>query len=145
MKVYECMTQGVDVVMPHEPIANAARLMRDGEVGFLPVAEDGKLVGIITDRDMVIRALAHDRGPDTPVREAMSRELLLFCFDDDELDDAAAKMSDGQVRRLPVLNHEKRLIGVISLGDIAQATDDDGTRAGETLSKVTEAGGRHAH
>jgi CBS domain-containing protein len=144
MKVSECMTPGVQVVNPQETIAQAARMMRDSEVGFLPVGEDNRLVGILTDRDVVIRAVAHEKGPDTRVRDVMSKELL-FCYDDEELDDAAAKMSDSQVRRLPVLNREKRLIGVISLGDIAQATDDDGTRSGETLSKVTEMGGRHAH
>jgi CBS domain-containing protein len=144
MKVSECMTPRAQVIGPHEPIANAARMMRDTEVGFLPIGENDQLVGILTDRDIVIRGVALDRGPDTPVREVMSKELL-YCFDDDSLDDAAAKMSDAQVRRLPVLNREKRLIGVITLGDIAQATDDDGMRAGETLTKVTEAGGRHAH
>jgi CBS domain-containing protein len=144
MKVSESMTAGVEVVSPQEPIAQAARTMRDKEVGFLPVLENGKLVGIVTDRDMVIRGVARDLRPDAPVRDVMSRELL-YCFDDEDLDDAAAKMSDNQVRRLPVLTRDMTLIGVITLGDIAQASDDDGLRAGETLSKVTEAGGMHAH
>jgi CBS domain-containing protein len=144
MKVSETMTAGVEVVSPQEPIAQAARTMRDKEVGFLPVLENGKLVGIVTDRDMVIRGVARDLRPDAPVRDVMSRELL-YCFDDEDLDDAAAKMSDNQVRRLPVLTRDMTLIGVITLGDIAQASDDDGLRAGETLSKVTEAGGMHAH
>lgn len=144
MKVSDCMTPGVQVINPQESVAEAARIMRSNEVGFLPVAENDQLVGTVTDRDIVIRAVAHDRGPETPVAEVMSRELL-FCFDDEDLDDASAKMSDAQVRRLPVLDREMRLIGVLTLGDIAQASDDDGTRAGETLSKVTEAGGMHAH
>jgi CBS domain-containing protein len=120
-------------------------MMQSSEVGFLPVGENGKLVGTLTDRDMVVRGIANNRGPDTEIREVMTRELI-YCFDDEELDDAAAKMSDNQIRRLPVLSRDKKLIGVITLGDIAQATDDeDGNRSGETLSNVTEAGGRHAH
>ena len=144
MKVSDCMTPGVEVASPHDAIAQAARTMRDREAGFMPVMEDGKLVGTITDRDMVIKALANDRGPDTPVREVMSTHVH-YCFEDEDLDDAAAKMSDSQVRRLPVMNRKMQLVGVISLGDVAQATDDDGLRAGETLSNVTEAGGLHAH
>jgi CBS domain-containing protein len=144
MKVSECMTTGVQVVNPQETIAEAARMMESNEVGFMPVGENGRLVGTLTDRDMVVRGLAHNRGPETQVREVMTSEVL-YCFDDEDLDDAAAKMSDNQVRRLPVLNREKKLIGVITLGDIAQATDDDGVRSGETLGNVTEAGGKHAH
>jgi CBS domain-containing protein len=144
MKVSDCMTPGVEVANSHESLSKAARMMRDREVGFIPVVENDKLVGIVTDRDMVINALANDRGPETPVRDVMSTHAH-FCFDDENLDDAAAKMSDNQVRRLPVMNRKMQLVGVISLGDIAQATDDDGTRAGETLGNVTEAGGLHAH
>ena len=144
MKVSECMSAGVASTEPSASIADAARTMREREVGFLPILEDGRVVGLVTDRDMVINALARDRGPATPVRDVMSAHVH-HCFDDEDLDEAAAKMSQSQVRRLPVVNREMQLVGVISLGDIAQATDDDGERAAETLSQVTEPGGSHAH
>jgi CBS domain-containing protein len=144
MLVSECMSAGVQVVSPQDTIAQAACIMRDGELGFLPVRDKEKLVGILTDRDMVLRAVAHEKGPATLVREVMSKDLL-YCFDADDLDDAAQKMADNQVRRLPVLNQEMRLIGVISLADIAQAGDQDRERVAETLTRVTEAGGLHAH
>lgn len=143
MKVSDCMSARVDIARREDTMSDVARVMRQSEVGFMPVCDGVNLVGTITDRDMVVRGLADEKGPDTVVSEIMSEELI-YCFDDEELDDAAAKMSDNQIRRLPVLSREMRVVGVISLGDIAQASDDDGSRASETFSNVTEAGGRHA-
>lgn len=134
------MTTTPRVCAPDDTIQDAARTMKDIDAGFLPVGENDRLVGMITDRDLAVRAIAGGMGPDTPVREVMTREVC-YCFEDDDLDDVAAQMSDLQVRRLPVLNREKRLTGVISLGDISHADDDIRTAA--TLSQVTEPSSRH--
>lgn len=144
MKASDCMSRDVEIVSPKETIMDAACIMRAAETGFLPVGENDRLIGTLTDRDIVVRGIAEKKNADSLVSDVMTTELV-YCFEDDDLDDVAAKMSDNQVRRLPVLNRQKRLVGVISLGDIAKASDDDGVRAGETLSGVSEAGGRHSH
>ncbi|TGS81019.1 CBS domain-containing protein, partial [Mesorhizobium sp. M2D.F.Ca.ET.178.01.1.1] len=89
------------------------------DAGVMPVGENDRLVGMITDRDMVIRGIALGKGPDTKVRDVMSQEVR-YCFDDEDVDHVLANMGDLQVRRLPVLNRDKRLVGIISLGDLAR-------------------------
>jgi CBS domain-containing protein len=111
------------------------------DAGVLPVGENDRLVGMITDRDIAIRGVGAGKGPQTPVREIMSREVM-YCFEDDELDDVVANMADIKVRRLPVLDHDKRLIGILSLGDIA-LTDGAGS-AGSALCGISEPGGDHS-
>lgn len=142
MNVSECMTTSVRVCAPDDTIQEAARTMKNIDAGFLPVGENDRLVGMITDRDVAVRAIADGMGPETPVREVMTREVC-YCFEDEDLDDVAAQMSDLQVRRLPVLNRDKRLVGVISLGDISHADDDGGIRTAAALSQVTEPSSRH--
>lgn len=142
MNVRQCMSTDARVCAPGDTIADAARAMRDIDAGFLPVGENDRLIGMITDRDLAVRALAEGRGPDTPVREVMSAEVL-YCFEDEDLDDVAQQMSDLQVRRMPVLNSDKRLVGVISLSDISHALDSGGGRVAETLAAVTQPSAQH--
>jgi CBS domain-containing protein len=142
MNVNSCMSTDVRLASPHETIRDAARTMKEIDAGILPVGENDRLVGMITDRDIAVRAVAEGKGPDTNVRDVMSREVL-YCYDDERLDDVARQMRELQVRRMPVLNREKRLVGIVSLGDLA-LTDDEGTaRAANALSGVSLPGGQH--
>jgi CBS domain-containing protein len=142
MNVQSCMTENVQLVSPSESIRDAAQIMKDADVGLLPVGEDDRLVGMITDRDIAVRAVADGMDPDTPVREVMSEEVL-YCFEDDEIEDAAIQMEGLQVRRLPVLSRDKRLVGIISLADISQADNDDGVLSATALSGISIPGGSH--
>jgi CBS domain-containing protein len=108
----------------------------------MPVGENDRLVGMITDRDIAIRAVAQGKGPDTPVREVMSTEQVLYCFEDEDLEHVAQNMGDTQVRRLPVVNREKRLVGIVSLGDIARK--EDRKTAGKAVREVSKPGGQHS-
>jgi CBS domain-containing protein len=140
MKVRECMSHDVRVANPAQTIAEAARMMSECDSGILPVGENDRLVGMITDRDIAIRAVAKKLGPDTPVREVMSKDKVLYCYEEDDIEDAAGNMADQQVRRLPVLNRDKRLVGIISLGDISKGTE---SKAGEAVAGITRPGGKH--
>jgi CBS domain-containing protein len=142
MKVKEAMTRDVRLVKPDQPISEAARLMGELDVGALPVEENDRLVGIITDRDIAVRAVATGRGPDTPVSEVMSREVK-YCFEDQSIDEVTQNMGELRVRRLPVLTRDKRLIGILSLGDLAidETARDE---AGEALGGISRPGGQHS-
>ena len=140
MKVSEIMTRDVRLLSPDQTIREAASLMADVDVGSLPVGDNDRLVGIITDRDIVIRAVAQGKSADTKVAEVMSKEML-YCFDTDEIDDVARNMGKAQVRRLPVVNSDKRLVGIVSLGDLAR--NDDPATIGRTVTKVSTPGGKH--
>jgi CBS domain-containing protein len=142
MNVNECMTRDVKTVGPEQTLAQAAQLMAELDCGALPVAEQDRLVGMVTDRDIVIRGVAAGRGPDTPVSEVMSTEVL-YCFADQSLDEVTRNMGDERVRRLPVLSRDKRLVGIISLGDIAQDGDSDGLSAA-ALRRISQNGGEHS-
>lgn len=134
MKVSNVMTKKVDMIGPDTTLAEVARRMRDDDVGSLPIADEDRLVGMITDRDIVIRALAAGKSPDqATAREAMS-DRVLYCFEDQELDEIAHNMANNQVRRLPVLNRDKRLVGIVSLGDLG-ASGAKGV-AGEALGRI---------
>jgi CBS domain-containing protein len=141
MRVSEAMTQTVSVAKPDQTIQQAAQSMSDVDAGVLPVGENDRLVGIITDRDIAIRAIAQGKGSDTPVRAVMSTEVL-YCFEDEDTDDVARNMGDNQVRRLPVVDRNKRLVGILSLGDIAVM--DKGGNAGEALADISRPGGEHS-
>ncbi len=143
MNIETCMSKDVCIASPAQTIREAARMMKEIDAGFLPVGEDNRLVGTITDRDIAVRGVAEGKGPDTPVRDVMSGGVL-FCFEDEALDAVSTKMGVLQVRRLPVLNRDKRLVGIISLGDISQAEDDDAARCcAAALSGVLAPGGQH--
>jgi CBS domain-containing protein len=140
MKVSEIMTRDVRLLSPDQTIREAASLMADIDAGSLPVSENDRLVGMITDRDIVIRAVAQGKSADTKVADVMSKEIL-YCVDTDEIDDVARNMGKAQVRRLPVVNSEKRRVGIVSLGDLAR--NDDPATIGRTVTKVSTPGGKH--
>ena len=141
MKVSEAMTYDVRVANPDQTIQQAARMMADVDAGVLPVGEDDRLVGMITDRDIAVRAVAEGKGPDCRVREVMTPEVM-YCFEDQDVEEVSSNMAGIQVRRLPVVNRDKRLVGIISLGDIATSRDRDAAR--EALSGISQPGGEHS-
>jgi CBS domain-containing protein len=128
MKVSECMSRDVRVASPGWSIRDAARAMQETDAGFLPVGERDRLIGMITDRDIAIRAVAEGKGPETEVRDVMSGEII-YCFDDEDLESVAMRVLDGRIRRLPVISREKKLIGIVSLGEFARNREDDGLDA----------------
>jgi CBS domain-containing protein len=140
MKVSEIMTRDVCLASPGQKLRDAAAEMEKRDIGVLPVSDNDRLVGMITDRDIAIRGICHGLGPDAPVREVMSAEVK-YCFEDDEIDDLAQNMAIEQIRRLPVLNDKKRLVGIVSLGDLA--TCRDGRSTGMALSGISQHGGPH--
>ncbi len=138
MKIQEIMTKDVVCIEPSLPIAKAAEKMRHLDVGFLPICENDKLTGAVTDRDITIRSVAQGRDPRlAPVREIMTQEIF-YCYDDEDVERVAEYMKENEVRRIVILNREKRLVGVVSLGDIAK-TQGEQSLAGETLGDITEA------
>jgi CBS domain-containing protein len=141
MRVSEAMTPNVQIASPGQTIREAAKMMAEIDAGALPVGDNDRLVGVITDRDIAIRAVAQGLEPDTKVGDVMSREVM-YCFDDEDIEDVAQNMADIKVRRLPVLNRKKRLVGIVSLGDIAMADGPDA--AGEAICGVSEPGGLHS-
>ncbi len=125
MQIRDCMSGDVTIASPEMSLKDAARLMREQDTGFLPVGENDRLVGSLTDRDITVRAVCEGMDPNiAKVREAMSRHIV-YCFDDQDTTEAARLMGEKQIRRLAVLNHDKRLVGVLSLGDIAGRAHDD--------------------
>jgi CBS domain-containing protein len=141
MQVSEVMSAEVNVASPQQSIREAAQMMAAIDAGALPVGENDRLVGMITDRDIAVRAVATGKGPDTPIREIMSTDVK-YCFADDEIDEVAHNMAEIKLRRLPVLNSKKRLVGIISLADIALAEGPD--PAGQALCGISEPGGDHS-
>lgn len=141
MRVSEVMTRDVRLIEPNQTIRDAARLMAEMDAGIMPVREGDRLVGMITDRDIAVRAVAEGKGPDTAVREVMTDDVK-YCFEDDDTDAVARNMADIQVRRLPVLNRDKRLVGIISLGDMA-VTDGSG-RVADAVAGISQPGGQHS-
>jgi CBS domain-containing protein len=142
MRVNEAMTRDVYVARPDQTIQDVAGLMWDIDVGVLPVGNDERLLGMITDRDIAVRAIAIGKGPRTLVSEVMSAEVK-YCFDDEDVDAVARNMGEQQLRRLPVVNRDKRLVGILSLGDLAVSADA-AKPAGEALQAISEPGGKHS-
>jgi len=139
MRIADAMTRDVKMVNPDQSIMDAARMMADCDCGVLPVADNDRLVGMITDRDIVVRGLAEGKSNDTRIKDVMSPDIK-YCFEDDDIDDVAANMGDLQIRRLPVLSKDKRLVGIVSLGDIANA---DEIPAADALSAISEPAAQH--
>ena len=137
MKVSEAMTRDVRVANPEETIQKAAQTMASLDAGVLPVGEKDHLVGMITDRDIAIRGVAKGKGLTAKVRDVMTEDVK-YCFEDQDIEEVARNMADIQVRRLPVLNRDKRLVGILSLGDIAVSRD--GKEAGDALRGISRPG-----
>jgi CBS domain-containing protein len=134
--VQEIMTRQVEVVRPDAPIREAAEKMRSLDVGSLPVCDGQRLVGMITDRDITIRAVAAGRDPSqTLVTEAMTPEIV-YCYDDQNVKEVAELMEERQIRRLPIVSRDKRLVGIVSLGDLAVDTGKK-KLAGQTLTEIS--------
>jgi len=141
MLVNEVMTRTVRTITPDESIGQAAKMMAEIDTGAIPVGENDRLVGMITDRDIAVRAVARDMGPETKVRDVMTPDVK-YCFDDEDVDAVARNMADTQVRRLPVVNRDKRLVGTVSLGDIAFTAGPD--QAGQAEAGISRPGGEHS-
>jgi CBS domain-containing protein len=141
MKVSQVMTKEVRVAGPDETIQHAAQVMASIDADILPRGDHDHLVGMITDRDIAIKGIANGKGPETKVRDVMTSGVK-YCFDDQDVEEVAHNMADIQVRRLPVVNHDKRLVGILSLGDIAMTHEGIGTA--EALHGISRPGGQHS-
>ena len=138
MRVSEVMTPNVERVPPNTSVRKAGMQMREHDIGAIPVYEDDRLIGMVTDRDIAIRVVAEGKDPDDmSVREAMSSGIA-YCFDDQDIREAGKQMREKSVRRLIVLNREKRLVGIVSLGDLA--AQGDKKVAGKALEAVVQEG-----
>lgn len=140
MKINQCMTRDVRIISPEDSIERAAQIMGQIDAGVLPVADGDRLVGMITDRDIAIRGVAEGCGSDAKVRDIMSQEVK-YCFEDDETDDVLENMGEIQVRRLPVVNRDKRLVGIVSIGDLAK---EEQRETGEALSEIARPSTLHS-
>ncbi|MGH1456227.1 MAG: CBS domain-containing protein [Alphaproteobacteria bacterium] len=133
MQIKDVMTQQCEWISPNATLAEAAQVMKKFDTGFLPVGENDKLIGAITDRDIVMRAVA-DNAQSASVKDVMTPQIK-YCFDDQAVDDICQNMSEIKVRRLPVVNRDKRLVGVVSLGDLSQ---QQAPQTGEALQGITQ-------
>ena len=136
MQVSQILTRDVETSRPDTTVKEAAQRMRSGDIGSLPVCDGRRLLGMVTDRDITIRVTAEGRdATNTPVTDAMTPEVA-FVFEDQDVQEAARVMKERQIRRLPVVNREKQLVGIVSIGDLAVAGDD--RTSGDTLQQVSE-------
>ena len=132
----DVMSHNVKVLSPDATLMDAARQMRDGDFGLMPISENDRMIGAISDRDIVVRAIAEHKGPDTPVREVMSNSIL-WAYENDSVEKATKIMSENQIRRLPIVNADKRLVGIVALGDLAVEAADM-KPAGEALTGISQ-------
>lgn len=135
--IAEKMTREVKSLSPSDTVREAAELMRDLDVGVLPVCASGKLVGIVTDRDIVVRGLAYGGTSDDLVSTVCTTEDVRWCYEDQEIEQARGLMEEAQIRRIPIISREKKLVGILSLGDLATRTTSD---IGSTVSKISQPG-----
>jgi len=140
MKVSEVMTRDVQTVRPDQSAREAANFMLRADAGAIPVTEGHRLIGMITDRDITVRGVAEGLGPDTPVRELMTNDIVAARVEDDT-DEVAVRMSEAQVRRLPVIDDQQKLCGIVSLADLTRR--GDGSDAEQALEGVSQPGGQH--
>jgi CBS domain-containing protein len=141
MKVKEIMTREVELAGPDDTLQEAAQRMLELDIGVLPVGEDDRLVGMITDRDVAVRGIAQGKGPSAKVREVMSAEVK-YCFEDEDVSHVGKNMGSVQVRRLPVVSRDKRLVGILSLGDLA--TQGKPKAGMEALRGISEQSTQHS-
>jgi CBS domain-containing protein len=141
MKVRDVMTGDVHLTNPERSIREAAQMMAEQDIGALPVGENDRLVGMVTDRDIAVRGVAKGLSPDTKIRDVMSPEVL-YCFEDEDLDDACHNMAGIKVRRLPVLNRDKRLVGILAFSDVAG--HENAKKVGQAVADISAPGGAHS-
>ena len=139
-KISEVMSRDVQTVTPQSTAQEAAGFMLQADAGAIPVTEGERVIGMITDRDIAVRGIAEGRGPDTPVRELMT-EGVVTAREDDDIEDVAIRMSDEQVRRMPIVDQNERLVGIVSLADVSRS--DLGEAASVALGGITDPGGEH--
>lgn len=135
MKVGEAMHQGCTWCAPDTPLLEVAKILRDEDIGAVPVGENDKLIGIVTDRDIACRGVAEEQDLSSLSARDVMTEGIAWCWEDDDMDTAIQKMEDQQLRRMPVMNSEKRLVGILSLGDISHAASQ--REIGEFASAVS--------
>ena len=135
-KLKDLMSRDVKVISPDMTIRDAAKKMRDGDFGMMPVGEDDRLIGTISDRDIAIRAVAEGKDAGTSVRDVMS-EGVAWAYEDDSVEEATKIMSERQVRRLPVVDRNKRLVGIVALGDFAVESSEI-RPAAQALSEISK-------
>jgi CBS domain-containing protein len=140
MRISDVMTREVATVRPDQTAREAATFMLNADAGSIPVTEGDRLIGMITDRDIAVRGVAKGHGPDTPVRDIMTSGIVC-ARTSDSVEDVASKMSEAQVRRLPVIDGSEKLVGIVSLGDLSRETD--GETAHHALEGVSAPGGQH--
>lgn len=140
MKVSEVMTRNVRTVRPDQSVREAASFMLQADAGAIPVTERDRLIGMITDRDIAVRGVAEGHGPETPVRELMTNDIVAARIEDNT-EDVAVRMSEAQVRRLPVIDDQQKLCGIVSLSDLTQKAH--GSDAEQALEGVSQPGGQH--
>lgn len=134
-QIKDVMSPNFKFMAPDSPVAQVAQQMRDMDCGFMPLAENDKIVGMITDRDITIRAVAEGKNPaECTARECMTAKTF-YCYDDQDIEEVCNNMGEIQVRRLPVVNREKRLVGVVSMGDLAQSASRP--NVGQTQQQIT--------
>lgn len=138
MKIRDAMTRDAKLAHPDDSLRQAAQMMRECDCGVLPVADGDRLVGMITDRDIAVRGVAGGKGPEAKVREAMTGEVK-YCYEDEDIDRVCHNMEAIQVRRLPVVNRDKRLVGIVSLGDLARREPE----SAKALHGIAQPGGQH--
>lgn len=136
MKVKQAMHKGVQWVAPTTPLTELAQLMRKHDIGALPVGENDRLVGMVTDRDIVCRGLANGKDPNKLTARDVMTPGIVYCRDQEDIDDATHLMEQKRIRRLPVIDENKRMVGMLSLGDISHCTSRD--VSGEVLQAVSE-------
>lgn len=138
MNISEIMTREVEVIRPESTVEEAARKLKEFDIGSMPVCDGQRLVGMITDRDITIRLAAEGRDPATvPVKRIMTPDVV-WCFEDQSVEEAGRMMKENHIRRLPVISHDRRLTGILTLGDLAVRTDAL-QEVGETLQEISEA------
>jgi CBS domain-containing protein len=135
-QVSQVMTRGVRAMSPNDTMIKAAQAMEELDVGVIPVCDGDRLVGMVTDRDLVVRGLAQGRAAEnTQLNDVMSPEVR-WCYDDQSVEEVVEQMRDAQIRRVPVIDHDKHLVGMLSLGDVAVKADEG--EAGEALQGISE-------
>ena len=135
-QIADVMTRGVRTLSPHDSVISAARAMEEMDVGVIPVCDGDHLVGMVTDRDIVLRAVAHDcANEQTPLSLVMTAEPC-WCYEDQSVDDVVEAMREAQLRRMPVVDRAQQLVGIVSLGDLAVKADE--SLAGEALEQISE-------
>jgi len=141
MQVSQAMTRDVRIANPDQSIRDVAQIMAQNDIGSLPVGDHDRLVGMITDRDIAVRAVAQGRSPDTKVRDVMTGDIK-YCFEDEDLATVAQNLGDVQLHRLPVVNRDKRLVGIVALADIANC---EGMKpAGQAVCGISTPGAQQA-